>query len=381
MMTNTKPELAYVNLAGLLTHAGPAVKEILQNYNYDWEPFIDHCSIESMSPYYCRTGKNLLPFKNKKIIELLDCIPPIRDENYSKTFSDISDQRSHDMIALYNDRPWFIPWSGGLDSTVIVVSLIKNLKRSELANITVLCNRASVYESPEFFYKHILPNFAVKDYHNVINKESFGTHYIIDGNPADLLYGHPREQETMGNYINYTKPWRSQTDFLISSFRGRGFSKRTAEWLYNIGKEHIDSANVPITSVFEFFWWQRFSHGWISCKLRNGYGVHYRDYFKTKIGWYDNSDYQQWAIHNNFGNEMHIFRKNPNDYKGIPKLYIHDFDNNSMQLHFKTKTQSQAHNNNLDYRNVAILDNFDQLNAFDDLDQILELLPNHIQNT
>jgi hypothetical protein len=93
---------------------------------------------------------------------------PTYDKNFNLNFSDISDLRALDIKKIINDtdRTVMVQWSGGIDSTVAMVSLIKNLSTSELSKVTVSMSGDSLLENPNFY------NNFIKDKFKIVNSEN-----------------------------------------------------------------------------------------------------------------------------------------------------------------------------------------------------------------
>jgi hypothetical protein len=114
-------------------------------------------------------------------------------------------------------------------------------------------------------------------------------------------------------------------------------------------------------------------------------------FFKNYIPWYHSNDYQQWAIHNL--NKI-VRMKN----KSIAKQYIHTVSKDQCYLNFKTKVNSVSRIEHQDFYTLTesarprthdkdsrantqifcVLSNGDCLYLDQHFDQIVELLPQHI---
>jgi asparagine synthetase B (glutamine-hydrolysing) len=82
---------------------------------------------------------------------------PKFEPHFSESFSDITDRRALEIrdllrktgaqVALY--------YSGGIDSTICLAALLRNLNAEELKNIHVCMSAESIQENPSFFEKFI----------------------------------------------------------------------------------------------------------------------------------------------------------------------------------------------------------------------------------
>jgi hypothetical protein len=124
-----------------------------------------------------------------------------------------------------------------------------------------------------------------------------------------------------------------------------------------------------------------FNLTWYPIKLRS---LHFqtgsdvdslKKYLKYVIPWFDSTEYQQWAMCNNKPGIK--YGQSIGQYKLASKKYIYNFDKNKYYFDFKLKIKSGS----ITPQPVSwfcILDDLSRLSLDNDLDQILELLPDHI---
>jgi hypothetical protein len=96
------------------------------------------------------------------------------------------------------------------------------------------------------------------------------------------------------------------------------------------------------------------------------------------IDWYNTKEYQKWSMHNilvkkNYGNNIA-------NIKQYAKEYIYDFDHDEYYRVFKMKgaSVSWARETVSDPKPFCYLDDFTWLGLDNDLDQILNLLPDYL---
>jgi hypothetical protein len=357
------------------------VSEQIQQYDptYDHESMIKVLNLTSQQSFYSRAGDNTLPFLFN--CDFVDYRIPAVDINFSKTFEEVTDQRCQELLTTHNDRPWIVSWSGGIDSTVILVSLLKHASKSRLDTITVACNNLSIIENPVFFYNHVVPNFKIINSTDPNFENFLQTHYVIDGNPADLLQGSGLGLQAQLSGLNLQSPWQNQTGPLID-FLTNLIGRKSAEWFYNRISANINSLDGPtqlVDTLSDWFWWVNFNWKWMT---DNWFTLSYQDLpnlkscFVSFKNWYDTADYQQWSIKRgrysliNDGISL-------GDYKKPSKQYIYEYDGNQYYHRFKIKTHSTARTRPHKPW-VCMLDDGTVLTAEQDLDLILELLPTHL---
>jgi hypothetical protein len=350
------------------------------------------------SAWYNRIGKDTMFCKNPGLIEFNK--PVI---NYSQsdklTFEQVSDKRCLDLRASHWHKPWVIMWSGGIDSTVILVSIIRNLPPSDFGNIQVWCTNTSIYENPKFFNDHIRPNFEIISDHDTLNV--YKDVFLIAGECEYMLgFGasfFARSAEEPG--VNELR-WADNRDFLIKSFSSTSWPSTSEidffNWVYNAMGESIRSTGLPIITIREWWWWMLFNYQWTAvimhhidhhCAKENN-----TRFLKNYIPWFHSNDYQIWGIQNL--NEIARIKN-----KSIGKQYIHTVLKDEYYLNFKSKIDSSsrvshrkwftegnteprpklwANDYVYDDRLFCVLNNNECLYLDRDQDQIIELLPEHI---
>ena len=352
----------------------------LQQYNtsYDHESLLKILDLTSQGSFYSRFGDDSLPFAfGNKFIDT----NVIVSQTFQKTFEEVTDQRCKELMTQCNDRPWIVLWSGGIDSTVILTSILKNFSKSQLEQITVACNNVSVFENPLFFYNHVLKNFKTINSTDRNLEKLLDTHYIISGNPGDLLQGSGLGLHAKNSGLDLTKPWNNCSGSLLK-FLINQVGNKAAEWVYTRMEQNILScpeSQQLVNTVADWFWWINFNWKWVGdCwsdlerqNLKNTCA-----YFKFFRNWYETHDYQLWAI--NYGRYSLVQDGSSlGNYKKSSKQYIYDYDQEPYYFTFKTKTHSTGRVRR-EKTWLCLLNDNTTLDAEQDLDLILELLPSHL---
>ena len=341
---------------------------------------------------YTRKGQDNLFFSSN-----LKTVPgfsmPDYDPVFSKSWTEVMDERCSSLYKFKYDKSWVIAWSGGIDSTGIMVSIIRNIPRTDWHNITVACNQFSVWENPKFFLEYIQPYFKIIDSaETIFSAATDDSVYVINGEPADQLFSGAISQAMMSKYgRNYLEknPITDaglMIDYMANSNgRNQGTPPdwQFAEWYYECLITNVQSQDVPINTFHDLLWWSYFNFSWISVKIR---GVAYGDwgdspsispYLQRCIHWFDTDDFQQWAMHNN---DLEKYGESVGDYKKAAKKYIFDLDHNKYYFKYKTKTHSGTHIMRTQNPWCCISDDLNVLRLDRDWDTISQWLPHHINN-
>ena len=371
--------IAYINQKQIVH---PEITAILKTYTqHNWYQFIKLMLKynQGVDSQYVRIGKNTLPFKNNYIDPA-----PLYDPNFTMSFSDATDLRYKQLYNTHNDKPWLVLWSGGVDSTVVLTSILKNTTPEDRKNIHVACNRVSVYEYPEFYYKYVQPNFHLIDSSGIIiNQDLLSKYYIIDGEPADQLFVAGTAQS-----ILFSDPellhndLRTQPDQLLKILT-QTVDKEFAVWHYENMLENINSTDIPVETYYDFFWWNAFNWVWPAICMRSlatqsdDNPNEVQAYLDNFTHWYNTIEYQQWSMNNGINTKCDILRISGN--KLPAKDYIYDYTQDPYYRLFKLKLYSTGHQRN---QYIApwfcLLDDHTRLYLDRDLDRILELLPDHV---
>jgi len=339
---------------------------------------------------YTRGAVNTLPFRNN-ILQHLPLALPEHDHDPGQ-FSDVTDQRCLELWQRRSDRPWVVSWSGGIDSTVILVAMLRNLSLRDRSRIRVACNRCSIWESPRFYQDFVVPNFTVIDSSDLYTTaEDLGC-YVLDGEPGDQLYAGGMSQAMVcddpallerdlyahqDQLINYIANYRRSASI---DPVGHDF----AQWYVDLVMRDSEANSVRLRTFHDFFWWNFFNLSWISSKFRAmalgrwGQNGSARFYLEHVVHWYDSTQYQQWSLSHNRAGEK--YGDTVGDYKRASKNYVTDHTKDQHWARFKTKVYSDSLQMPAARPWFCMLDDFTLLSLDRDLDKILALLPDHINS-
>jgi hypothetical protein len=168
--------LEHTSLRPVLSNIDPALPGLIYSRN-EFEPG------QYASSWSNRIGKNTM-FCKQGQIEFNKNVPNY-SQSFDQSFDQVSDQRCLDLRASHWHKPWVVLYSGGVDSMVILISILRTLPPSDFKNIKIWCNNGSIYENPRFFNDYIKPNFeCISDYstHNMDHDV-----FLLCGEPGFVL--------------------------------------------------------------------------------------------------------------------------------------------------------------------------------------------------
>lgn len=311
---------------------------------------------------FSRNGEWSLPWK-QEIIPGFEM--PLYDSSFNKSFSDISDSRALDILDKINQgKQIAVMYSGGIDSTVIMVSILKNIPENLRTRIVVCASSESLIENPSFWKNHIKPNFKIIDsskvkYDDLIEQGFvpvtadegdciFGTvfglnlYYNYDFYIKDLSFESRRNLENIKNSISDTDVhWKRYEDIIIRHL-SIGQDDDFGKLFYEKISKNINTSSVPVVSLHDFFWWIIFNLKYVNCSIRGA--LYYNDRLTPResiysiINWFNGREYQLWSMNNN--NKGLKIKKTPATYKFEAKQYIWEYDKNHWFKSFKSKIES-----------------------------------------
>ena len=275
---------------------------------------------------------------------------PALNQSYNKSFSEVTDQRAEEIrqdMRRYNCE-LVVCWSGGIDSTLILASLVKNFSRNELANVTVLANNESYFENP-VFYHNIIEKYQLKtvNFRNFSNEKVqslFDTHLVIDGEPADKLWivNVALQFESMYGSGILKKPLKDTADKFIEYLTQYMTNDQAREY-YDYLMQNINEAQINIDTTGDLFWWINFNFHWIEHLLIWYYqfpvksAAAYAQFKKHYKPWYNTVDYQQWSLADRP-------KSIPDDHGGLYKMpakqYINELSKDDFYCNYKSKLGS-----------------------------------------
>jgi len=290
---------------------------------------------------------------------------PKYDPSFNKSWQQITDERATDVAHLIRkeNKKFSILYSGGIDSTLIAVALLKNLSKEELKNVNFYCNTASIIENPILYKKYIHEKFETINSTEYLIEDVIAKGYVvISSSSGDVLCGSRNWLDLQANLYYYMRDlsseakrkinnnWRKATDpsvhysifkELIVSHYNTG-SNNTGEQYYEKMEKNIKTSDVPVYSLYDFYWWNLFNLKYIHLAKKlyiiDNFKMSFNDIEKNMFDWYNNNDYQKWSMVNNYSGEKIEF-SSPT-LKLCAKKYIRDFDKNDWYFYFKQKLPS-----------------------------------------
>lgn len=258
-------------------------------------------------------------------------------------FGDACMKRAHEIIDM--GRPIRLFWSGGIDSTTVLVALIKaGIKADQLQ---IACNADSICERWQFFRKHVSGKYEITPSTSVA--ESVLDHGVltVTGELADQCFGADIMMYPAALFGGGILRQRASVDLWIDL--QAHCMMMPPEMSARYYDELIASAafcDVQLNEMFDLYWWGNFAFKWQDVALRSialsspehSQHIKERHVFNNMCHFFQAGDFQDWSI----------TRRQPKidvewrTYKRVAKEFIYEFEQDEVFLHQGIKVQSMA---------------------------------------
>lgn len=286
--------------------------------------------------------------------DLAEWHTPFPDTSFIGSLHDIILYRAIELytMAKHDGKDIYILWSGGVDSTAIVVAFLQILDTSTDI-IHILHTKSSINEFPEF-YGMLAGQKCVKLHpiefseieETITGIEGIG--YVVTGFPADQLFGSIINQTLP---LSYNDDWRCfiEVDDAVSQFESA-----------------FSYYGIPIRTVSQFTWFMNFACKWELVKRM--FFAEFGFVSNNILNFFDTNKFQNWSV-SNF-DYLHTNPQTDNRYyKKELKEFIHKFYPCSTYFRDKGKIGSIAYACRINPINkthaprVAYLDSDDVVNV------------------
>lgn len=279
-----------------------------------------------------RTNTLQFPLKTK-VLPFME-LPKFVATN--KSFGEICDARAVELMykAKQTGRKLAIMYSGGVDSTTILCSLLKNCDKQDIKDhVVVLLSNFSINENPNFYYDYVIKYFQCLSSYSFPLFLGHDDYILISGENADQLFG----SQVIGEFIKiypYSDLMKSVDeikDKIIEWMTIKVKDKKLAEFWFEKLKRLSDAAPIPIDTAYNFFWWINFTTKWQSVYVRilafaqNPADIKLEENYTT---FFSTPDFQLWAMTNSDSLAADI----PSKSKWVAKQYILDYNGDETYL-------------------------------------------------
>jgi hypothetical protein len=267
------------------------------------------------------------------------------------SLSDLLDRRALEIfsVAKKTNKKIFVLWSGGIDSTAVLASFIKNLSSTDLELLTVVMNTGSMVENFEFYMKFI--SNKIKCFHYSLldlNDDFLDKNILVHGDPADCLYGPTtvayRELIISGEHKeSYKKHFKKLIDLCQPGKHLPYSVPNFGNWIVKKITDNIEEVNPDnVTTVSDWWWWTYYNYKWeFSCQrpfifsqkdVKKGISIENQKTFAENT-FYNTEYFQHWS----YSNLKNLLKDGMKSHKIEAKRYIFELDKNEFYFENKPK--------------------------------------------
>jgi hypothetical protein len=284
-----------------------------------------------------RTGTLIFPTRMKSIFP----IPKMRQ--FGEKYDEICEKRAISLLNLANELNVgiYVFWSGGVDSTCALISLLKHCKERE--RLTILMDQNSILEYPQFYGQYIRGKLRCKPSNSIVDVFNEPA-IVINGEHNDQIFGSDIIGFAVSLFGTDVVLGKMQRELIISLFQHRLNGLRDdACFLSGQLFRLIEAAPMPLRSNFDFLWWVNFTLKWQTVYMRSllfskqAISVnHIKKYYHP---FYNTIEFQLWSM-NNLDKRI---KNHWSTYKWPCKKVIFDFTEDEYYRDRKIKVGSLQH--------------------------------------
>jgi hypothetical protein len=238
----------------------------------------------------------------------------------------------------------YVLYSGGIDSSCLLVSLLKHATAEQKKNMTVLLTNESIAENPRLYEEHIRGKLAIASsfgYADLIGTDC----YILSAEHNDMVMG----SEKIGKLLNAFGAQHLNAAYdrdLMNKFYGAmlGNDAELTDFYLDLYQRIADAAPIPIETNLEFLWWINFAFKWQACYYymllftsQKNAPLVTQEYLDSRfISFYNTEEFQLWSMHNTDKRIKDTWKS----YKYVCKDIIYDFTKDAEYRDHKIKRGS-----------------------------------------
>lgn len=234
-------------------------------------------------------------------------VPKLKEckQNYEQA----CDERALDILQQADalDLPIHVFWSGGVDSTCVLVALLKATLKSTRDRLVVLLSEDSINEYPLFYERHIRGKVRCKSSVNFPAMLGKRNAILINGEGNDQLFG----SDIIADAISQFGADAVNGDYDATLFHAL-FEKRLhgntalADFYVQLFERLKKKAPIDINSNFLQLWWINFATKWQTVFMRMLTYTAPENVDKISKEWVEKyylpffmtENFQQWSMNN-----------------------------------------------------------------------------------
>ncbi len=264
---------------------------------------------------------------------------------FDLSYEQCCERRANELYNLSKqiDKPLLIFYSGGIDSTLMLINFLKVIPDNDKDRLIVMMDYESMKEYPEFYQKYIrgkLKTLPSHSFDNYFNKQ----YIIVGGEFNDQLMGSDIVNK-FANEFSFEQVTEKYTHKNITEFFLRfGMTQEQADIWFELLDESCKNSPVVVYTIFDFLWWLNFNFKWqavffrmlMRCHSENQSEIDQTFVDTYYHHFYGEEYFQLWSMNNHDKKIKEEWKT----YKHLAKDLIYDFTKDAYYRDNKTKSPS-----------------------------------------
>ena len=242
-------------------------------------------------------------------------------KKFNKSWEECCMEAARDLWKL--GKPIELFWSGGIDSSGVLIALLETKSDSDVLNIRY--TQDSIDEFPLMWEKMVKDKNDPLPHKEMLDSSLFENHDVIKvtGECGDQCFGsdalhanldkHAKDWETVFSWPN-GKLFNTKPDVPKDTQENYEYKKmQLAEILF----EHVDHSPVKIKTIFDLFWWCNFCFKWQDVDSRMIFTFSDTSDWRSTISFFNTENFQKWSIVNHdikHGGTWETYKQPAKDY-------------------------------------------------------------------
>jgi len=275
--------------------------------------------------FYDRTESVNSPFNIKLHPGL--ALPKFEKVDYS--YAECCDKRAKELIELAEatGKKLCVFYSGGIDSTAVVVSLLKIATVEQRKLIVVMMSWESYVENKRFYDEFICNKLKVIPSHDFINTIGDDRYICITAEGNDQLFGSWYMKRIVINFGEKHIHEATTDDNLMKYMHYEGNTTFQTENYVRLLKLVASKSPVELDTMSKFLWWINLTIKWqcVYFRILSLISPNQRHKLRTEENYFmffNTKEFQLWSMNNS----ENLIQDSIKSYKYICKDYIYDFN-------------------------------------------------------
>tara|TARA_Y100001972_G_scaffold77605_1_gene94336 strand:+ start:6005 stop:7720 length:1716 start_codon:yes stop_codon:yes gene_type:complete len=293
--------------------------------------------------------------------------PIPNSSGFKDTFSQVADSTA---ASLWDENKKIkVYWSGGIDSTVALIALLKTKPTDWQDRLEVIYTHNSIEENINFWINHIKDKIKCE---KVVDPKLTDDKFHVQNPFNNAVLKHIKDNASegltvtgeCGDQLFGSAAFVEDPKLLTMSI----FDYLKKEHSNNIDEINMLNSKCPIElkTISDMLWWWNFNCKWQEVSFRSLALINNKEYLDNIRHFFKTDNFQKWSIEN----PDKKIKDTLESYKFTAKNYIYDYDKDDNYRDYKIKEGSLQ----VKYGSVLAIDNKNNIICAGDTSSSKELL-------